>query len=125
MTRLEHINMTVRDPDGVAAALCDVLGWRVRWSGAALGDGRSVHVGDDASYVALYRPPGAITDPASTYGTHGAMNHLGVVVDDLDAAERAVVAKGYAPRSHADYEPGRRFYFDGPEGIEVEVVSYT
>lgn len=125
MTRLEHVNLTVRDPDAVAATLCDLLDWHVRWSGAALGDGRSVHVGTDDAYVALYRPAGAVTDPASSYGTHGALNHLGVLVDDLDAMEARVKAAGFAPRSHADYAPGRRFYFDGPEGIEVEVVSYA
>ena len=124
MARLEHLNLTVRDPDAVGAALCDLLGWRLRWSGAALGDGRSVHVGDEDGYVALYRPAGAVTDPGSTYGTHGSLNHLGVVVDDLDAVEARALELGYVPRSHADYEPGRRFYLDGPEGIEVEVVCY-
>ncbi len=124
MARLEHLNLTVRDPDAVASVLCDLLGWRIRWAGTAMGDGRTVHVGDDDAYVALFRPGGEVADPASTYGTHGAMNHLGIVVDDLSALEAKVAAAGYAPRSHADYEPGRRFYFDGPEGIEIEAVAY-
>ncbi|MEC7669548.1 MAG: VOC family protein, partial [Pseudomonadota bacterium] len=29
------------------------------------------------------------------------------------------------PHNHADYEPGKRFYFDTPDGIEIEVVSYA
>jgi hypothetical protein len=82
-----------------------------------------VHVGDADRYVALYAPAGGVSD-ADSYATRGGLNHLGVVVDDLDAAERRVRELGYAPRSHADYEPGRRFYFDGPEKIEVEVVAY-
>jgi hypothetical protein len=28
------------------------------------------------------------------------------------------------PFAHADYAPGRRFYFLDPDGIEYEVVSY-
>jgi hypothetical protein len=28
------------------------------------------------------------------------------------------------PFSHDDYDPGRRFYFLDPDGIEYEVVSY-
>ncbi|MFT4811430.1 MAG: hypothetical protein ACI9LX_004807 [Paraglaciecola sp.] len=28
------------------------------------------------------------------------------------------------PYNHGDYEPGRRFYFNLEEGIEIEVVSY-
>ncbi|UWQ18542.1 VOC family protein [Jannaschia sp. M317] len=125
MARLEHLNMTVRDPDAVAATLCDLLDWRVRWSGAALADGRAVHVGDDQGYVALYRPATDVADGPDNYSTHGALNHLGVTVDDLDATEARVRAAGYLPHNHADYEPGRRFYFDGPEGIEIEVVSYA
>lgn len=55
----------------------------------------------------------------------GGFNHIGVVVDDLDALESKVLATGYTHRSHADYEPGKRLYFDGPDGVEYEVVSYT
>ena len=49
----------------------------------------------------------------------------GIVVDDLDAVETKVRTLGYATHSHADYEPGRRFYFDDENGIEFEVVSYA
>jgi len=43
----------------------------------------------------------------------------------LEAVEARVKAEGFVPHNHADYEPGRRFYFDGPDGIEYEVVSYS
>jgi hypothetical protein len=36
-----------------------------------------------------------------------------------------VTSEGFAPKNHADYEPGRRFYFDGPDGVEFEVNSYA
>ena len=32
---LEHINMTVTDPDKTAQMLSELFGWRVRWSGRA------------------------------------------------------------------------------------------
>ena len=38
--------------------------------------------------------------------------------------ERRVVAEGYKPVSHGDYEPGRRFYFTMAGGLEFEMVSY-
>jgi hypothetical protein len=47
------------------------------------------------------------------------------VVNDLDAVETRVKARGYEPVNHADYEPGRRFYFREENGIEIEVVSYA
>ena len=54
------------------------------------------------------------------------LNHIGIEVDDLDAAEARVIAAGLRPFSHADYEPGRRFYFLDPDGIEyARVVSYN
>lgn len=122
---LEHVNVTVSEPEATAAWLGRVFGWRVRWEGASMSDGRSVHVGTDASYVALFRPgsePGAGVD---TYRTRGGLNHVGVTVDDLDAVEERVRAEGFTPGQHADYEPGRRFYFDDRDGVEWEVVSYA
>jgi hypothetical protein len=47
------------------------------------------------------------------------------VVDDLAAARRRVVAAGYVAGAQSDYAPGRRFYFQEENGIEVEVVSYA
>ena len=70
------------------------------------------------------RRRGAMQEPGTSYETRGGLNHIGVVVEDLDATEARVKAEGYATHSHADYEPGRRFYFDGPAGIEFEVVAY-
>ncbi len=42
-----------------------------------------------------------------------------------DAAEARVRDAGYEPFNHGAYEPGRRFYFLDPDGIEYEVVSYA
>jgi glyoxylase I family protein len=122
---LEHVNFTVTDPEKTAERLCDLFGWKIRWKGAAKYDGFTVHVGSDDSYLAIYAK-GTPGDPAEeTYFTRGGLNHIGVVVDDLDVVEARVKAMGYAPHSHADYEPGRRFYFDDEDGIEFEVVSYA
>lgn len=30
---LEHVNLTVPDPDATAAWLCEVFGWHIRWQG--------------------------------------------------------------------------------------------
>ena len=46
-------------------------------------------------------------------------------MDDLNTVEARVVEAGLTPFSHGDYEPGRRFYFLDPDGIEYEVVSYA
>ncbi|MDF0595442.1 VOC family protein [Psychromarinibacter halotolerans] len=126
MTRsvLEHTNFTVADPDATAAWLCDVFGWKIRWQGASIHGGRSVHVGTDDSYLAIYNPGSTSGAGDDSYHTIGGLNHVGIVVDDLAATEAKVKAQGFVPHSHADYEPGERFYFRDGDGIEFEVVSY-
>ena len=69
-------------------------------------------------------PGGASPTRADDFAKGRPLNHIGVEVDDLDAIEAKVVAAGLKPFGHADYDPGRRFYFLDPDGIEYEVVSY-
>ena len=121
---LEHVNMTVSDPDRTAAMLGELFGWHVRWSGASLGGGRTVHVGDEDRYVALYSPAHDTEGPGKSYTRHGAVNHLGILVEDLPAAERKVLSLGIKTHNHQTYDPGSRFYFHDADGIEYEVVSY-
>ena len=121
--RLEHVNISVTDPDRSAELLKQLCGWEERWRGSSQMGGRSVHVGEQgngSAYVALYTGEHV----TGGYGKGAPLNHVGLCVDDLDAAERIVVAAGLEPFSHDDYEPGRRFYFFDWDGIEFEVVSY-
>ena len=121
---LEHANVCVADPHATAAWMEKVFGWHIRWEGPAIHGGYSVHVGTKDSYMALYSPPEDIKDPLPRYANKGALNHLALIVDDLDRAEAAVKEAGFTPINHADYEPGRRFYFLDNEGVEYELVQY-
>lgn len=123
--RIEHVNITVSDPAKTADMLCSIFGWQVRWQGEALNGGHTIHVGSDVSYVAVYTPKRDVLPHRSTSITLIEMNHIGVVVDDLDAVEGRVIAAGFTPINHADYEPGRRFYFHDHDNVEYEVVSYS
>lgn len=122
---LEHINITVTDPDKIARILCDLFDWRIRWSGPAREDGYTVHVGTNDCYIALYRPAQAQLPTVERYTFAGSLSHIGVVIDDLQQTEERVLALGLKPHSHADYSPGKRFYVDLPDHLEVEVVSYV
>ena len=122
--QLEHVNICVPDPKATAARLVDIFGWHVRWEGDARDNGFTVHVGDDDSYLALYAPAYELGPEPRRYTRVAGLNHIGVVVDDINATEARVRTAGYEPHSHGDYEPGLRFYFDGPDGIEFEVVHY-
>lgn len=124
MARLEHLNFTVSDPHKTAAWIERIFGWTIRWEGPGMETGYTIHIGTRDSYVALFRFTGDQAEPPDSYNTKGGLNHWAVVVDDLDATEARVKAEGFTPEKHANYEPGRRFYFYDHDGIEVEVVSY-
>lgn len=136
---LEHANITVTNPDAIADALCQLFNWHIRWRGPAKDDGYTVHVGSDTAYLALYKPKQFSSNHYNQNGlasnssaentfdhtTVAHVNHLGIVVDNLDEVEKKVFALGFNTYNHGDYEPGRRFYFMLGEGLEAEVVSYT
>jgi catechol 2,3-dioxygenase-like lactoylglutathione lyase family enzyme len=129
MSHLEHVNITVSNPKATAQMLEQLFGWHIRWEGAAMGGaGYTLHVGTDDSYIAVYAgngPEHTVPKPVASYATRGAMNHIGIVVNDLDLIAGKVSALGYTAHSHADYEPGRRFYFNDDDGVEFEVISYA
>ncbi len=120
----EHANITVSDPAATAAWMGRIFDWQLRWEGDAIAGGHTKHVGTATHYVALYTPGTAIEDKADSYHATGGLNHLAVVVDDLDATEARVKAEGFKTGNHGDYEPGRRFYFHDADDIEFEVVQY-
>ena len=124
LSTLEHINFTVADATATAKWLCGVFGWKIRWQGPALNGGLSIHVGSDDAYLAIYTPKVVRPRHEIEKDRVGSLNHVGIAVGDLDAVEAKVKALGYVAYNHADYEPGRRFYFDDENGIEFEVVSY-
>lgn len=122
---LEHINVTVGNADKTARLLCKIFDWNIRWSGPSIHNGYSVHVGNKSHYLALYSKAQNRAHIRKNYTAPNGLNHVGIVVDDLDEAERRVMKAGYTPTSHQDYEPGHRFYFMGDDDIEYEVVCYA
>ena len=121
---LEHVNITVTDPERSAALMCDVFGWHIRWKGPSMGNGFTIHVGTDAQYLAFYTNE-TVRAKDPRFEKMQPMNHIALTVDDLDTAEKGIAAAGLTPFGHDDYEPGRRFYFYDWNSIEFEVVSYA
>lgn len=123
---LEHVNLTVSDLDAAAKFYCDLLGLKVRWRRELdAPETPAIHIGDDRFYLALFAadPDQAARLPEPEY-TRVGFNHLGFVVDDLDAKVAWLAQRGIEARIMDEYEPGRRAYFYDPDGIEVELVEY-
>lgn len=117
---LEHANITVSDPERSAALFQKLCGWHERWRGPALNNGRTIHVGTDRDYLAILHPRRSAA--ASVCQGRSAQPHRAGGGRSVEA-ELANVEAGLVPFNHADYEPGRRFYFFDWDGT-TEVVSY-
>ena len=122
--RLEHVNVTVSDSRASAKLYCELFGWKVRWHGEAINGGYTYHVGTDDQYIALYSSDQKSDEKPGGYEMVGRLNHIAVVVDDIDAMAERITAAGFKTTNHGDYEPGRRFYFYDGDQIEIEIVSY-
>jgi catechol 2,3-dioxygenase-like lactoylglutathione lyase family enzyme len=120
--RIEHVNLTTFHAAQLEDLLGKLCGWHRRWNGPSQSGGRSIHFGSDTHYIALYTPKDAV--PA-TFAKGAPLNHIGIEVDDIDAAEAIVADAGLIPFNHDDYEPGRRFYFLDWDGTEWEVIGYA
>lgn len=122
---LEHVNLTVSDPEHTAAWLCKIFDWKIRWRGPSMDDGFTVHVGTDTQYLALYsqgKPPETLKP---RYKNGESLNHICLLVDDLADAKTKVEVAGFNIWAEQTYEPGSRFYFFDQDGIEYEIVSYA
>lgn len=120
--RLEHVNLTVADIERSADFYGRLLGIRERWRGTTTAGAPAVHVGNDDFYLALFE--GEPRDVPVDYERVG-FNHVGFVVDDIDAAREALASLGATIHHEADYEPGRRAYVFDPDGYEIELVAYS
>ena len=121
--KLEHVNITVSDPQRSADLLRDLFGWNIRWEGPSMLGGHTIHVGSDDQYIALYTNDDIPSD--MQYHKGQPVNHIAMTVDDLEAVAAKVKAAGLKSDEIDAYDPGRRFYFYDWNGIEFEVVSYA
>jgi len=121
---IEHINISVANAAATARRLCRLFDWKIRWHGRSMQGGTTYHVGTDRHYLAVYTNDDIQPLKGRNHAQIANLNHVGIVVDDLEEVEKRVKRAGFTPHNHGDYEPGRRFYFHDDDGIEFEVVSY-
>lgn len=115
---LEHANLTVDSIDACVQFLTTAFPeFAIR--GRGMVDGRRwVHVGTDDSYIALNESP-------QKREASGPLNHLGFVVDDVDAVSSRLEAAGYREGFVAPSHPYRkRRYFYDTQDLEWEFLEY-
>lgn len=125
--RIEHANITVPDIDAARDFLTTIFpDLEVMHEATAPTGVRWMHLGVNGSYLALESPHdntrSATLNPR--YQNYG-INHLGLIVEDMDAAKARLEAKGY----HEGHIPEvthariRRYFYDSA-GMEWELVEY-
>lgn len=124
---LEHANITVPGIDAAIAFLKVVEPEiTVRHDETPEGSYRWAHVGVGNCYIALQEPlvGSEATDNRRPYKDYG-VNHLGWVVEDLDAVTRRLKENGYRKGIPGEEHPYRRraYYYDSA-GFEWEFVEY-
>ncbi len=130
MTQLEHVNLAVPDIDEALVFLRIVApDFVLRKEGQAEAGYRWAHFGNDTSYIALQEPhthlgDGVAKSPRRAYKNHG-LNHLALVVDDLQLVCDALDAAGYRRSIETPDEQYRaRAYFYDATGLEWELIEY-
>ena len=125
-TRLDHANLAVRDLRGAIRFLCTAFpDFRVRGRGPDWGGSHWVHVGNDATYVALHQARREGAEPWLPYSGKPGLNHLGFEVDDVEALRARLRAAGYEDSTVPNAHPHRkRVYFHDAEGNDWEFVEY-
>jgi len=128
MTMIEHVNITVPDIDeAIRFILIVAPDFKVRRDEVAREGYRWVHIANDDYYFALQEPhPGAEPQqPRAPYRNFG-MNHIALVVDNVDDVESELIAAGYQRSIDTPIEKfrKRRYFFDR-FGFEWELVEYS
>ena len=77
---IEHVNLTVSDPDRTAGILSAIFGWHERWRGPAINDGWTIHVGNERDYLAIYATGFSLPMLAVAYLSHGLRRYLNTIM---------------------------------------------
>ena len=123
----EHANITVIDVDEAVRFFQTAMPkWKVR---ADASDEESnckrwVHFGSETTYIAIEDRGATKKGPHQPY-VHPGINHLGFVVEDVDALSKRMTDAGYTEGLSSPDNPNRkRIYFFDNDGNEYEFIEY-
>ncbi len=126
MPYLEHANVTVRKiEDSLSFLKIACPTFKVRSKGArADGGGNWLHFGNDEFYIAFEERTEPVAKIENLY-TQAGVNHLGLVVEDMDRIVNDLDAAGFRKGIPGeDIESRRRRYYFDDNGFEWELVEY-
>jgi catechol 2,3-dioxygenase-like lactoylglutathione lyase family enzyme len=138
----DHLTLVVRDVEK-AQTFFDILGFRHARTVVIKGEDFARYMGIpgiEAEHVTLvlenavphteiqllhYLYPAALEDVNIRNLSKIGMNHVCFAVEDLDAEIERLRAGGFSPRGGIlDFHDRRLIFFDGPEGVTVELSEW-
>jgi catechol 2,3-dioxygenase-like lactoylglutathione lyase family enzyme len=127
MTRIEHLNITVPNIDEAIDFIKIVApDFEVRKDSQPSDSYRWVHIGNEDCYFALQEAhlgatPEKRLQPYRNYG----INHVALVVSDVEVIEKKLIDAGYQKGIDTPIEKYRkRIYYLDNAGFEWELVEY-
>ncbi|MCI5055377.1 MAG: VOC family protein [Flavobacteriales bacterium] len=120
---LEHANITVINIDETFTFFKTAFPeFKLRGEGTSNGK-RWIHIGNDDTYIALNEQ--AHVKPATQDYQQSGVNHLGFVVEDIEAVAKRLLDAGYERSYEKVVQQYRiRDYFFDDNGNEYEFVQY-
>ena len=142
--RLHHVGLTVGDLEASVEFYCSILGCRVRARAEGAGEDlrtltgvRDAHVriadldvpgGGWLELIQYLVPVQARLEQSRPQPGH---THLAFHTDDIEAAHRRLIERGFAPTSEpvmiedpgGEWDGARAFYATDPDGRTIELVS--
>ncbi|ABC28428.1 Lactoylglutathione lyase [Hahella chejuensis KCTC 2396] len=122
---LEHANITVESIEKSMEFLQTAFpDFALRGEGSLMNQsGKWAHVGNDSFYFALQQCDDHLSEISTRY-IHDGINHIGMVVEDLDGVTHRLQQRGYDGYETEAHPFRRRAYYFDPNGIEWEFVQY-
>ncbi|OZG73176.1 lactoylglutathione lyase [Hahella sp. CCB-MM4] len=122
---LEHANITVENAQKTMEFLKTAFpDFELRGEGKLWNQpGKWVHFGNESFYFALQQCDDHLSETGTRYLNDG-INHVGMVVEDLDGILCRFKEKGYSGYESDAHPYRRRAYYYDPNGIEWEFVQY-
>ena len=115
LTRVDHINMTVKELDRSTAFYRSLFGFIEKESGTRNGRRWAILGVPERLYLCLYE-----TGETAASGAGLRVNHFGFHISDFDAAAAELEARGLETES-VDYGASRSLYVSDPDGYEIEL----
>ncbi|OAN14114.1 lactoylglutathione lyase [Photobacterium jeanii] len=122
---VEHANITIKDINQTIRFITTAIPeFQVRHQGETE-HYRWCHVGTEHSYLALQEVVARDSTDRQPYVDVG-INHIGLVIDDVDAAKSRLLAAGYRenPMAATAHPWRKRIYFFDSSDVEWEFIEY-